>query len=81
MLVSKTTHPNYFVTSKSLLKLSGTLPVVLAYQTPVVLHQDLYELYKDHLSTLTVATHTDDADSFAAAMMVFLDKLDEQSQL
>jgi hypothetical protein len=45
-----------------------------------VSNEDLYELYNDHLSTLAVATHTDDADSFAAAMMVFLDKLDEQSQ-
>jgi hypothetical protein len=80
MLVSKTTQPNYFVTTKSLLKLSGTLPVVLAYQTPVVLHQELYELYKDHMSTLAGATHTDDAESFAAAMMVLLDKLDAEEQ-
>jgi hypothetical protein len=68
------------VTTKSLLKLSGTLPVVLAYQTPVVLHQELYELYKDHMSTLAGATHTDDAESFAAAMMVLLDKLDAEEQ-
>jgi hypothetical protein len=80
MLVSKTTHPDYFVTEKSLLKLSGAIPLVLAYQTPVVLHQELYELYKEHLSTLPVATHTDDAESFGVAMMVFLDKLDKESQ-
>jgi hypothetical protein len=80
MLVTKSSHVNYFATPESLLKLSGTLPIVLAYQIPVILHEELYQLYKDHLpSNVTIATHTDDVDSFVAAMKDFLDQLDQQA--
>jgi hypothetical protein len=78
VLVTKESQPDDFDTADSKLKLSGTIPIVIAYQLPVVIHEELYDLYQDHLSSLTHATHSDSAPSFNAAMNQLLDALDDK---
>jgi hypothetical protein len=76
MLISKKSQPHYFDTAESQLKLSGAIPIVIAYQLPVLIHEELYDLYQDHLPSLIHATHSDNATSFNAAMNQLLDALD-----
>jgi hypothetical protein len=58
----------------------GAIPIVIAFQLPVVIHEELYELYQDHLSSITHATHLDCAPSFNAAMNQLLDTLDAKEK-
>ena len=76
MLISKKSQPHYFDTAESKLKLTGAIPIVIAYQLPLVIHEELYDLYQDRLSSLIYATHSDNATSFNAAMNRLLDALD-----
>jgi hypothetical protein len=76
LLINKTKQLSYFDTADSPLKLSGAIPIVIAYQLPVLIHEELYDLYQDHLSSVIHATHSDNATSFNAAMNQLLDALD-----
>lgn len=66
-------------------KLSGAIPIVIAYQLPVVIHvvihEELYDLYQDRLSSITHATHSDSAPSFNAAMNQLLEALDDNKKM
>lgn len=76
LLLTKTNQPDYFLGPNSLLRLTGALPLVMAYHKPVLLHEDLYTLYKEYFpSDLLAVTHTDEATSFVAAMWDLLNKL------
>jgi hypothetical protein len=77
MLVSKKKQRDYFDTAGSRQKLSGAIPIVIAYKLPVVIHEELYDLYQDSLSSIAHATHSDSAPSFNAAMNQLLDALDD----
>jgi hypothetical protein len=79
LLVSKTIQRDYFPTSAvfdSKEKLTGSIPIVIGYQIPVVIHEELYGLYQDHLQHIPQATHSDSVSSFIVAMNQFLDLLD-----
>jgi len=52
------------------------LPIVIAYRVPVVIHEELYDLYKDYLTAMAT-THNDQPHTFISAMNLFLDKLDQ----
>lgn len=81
LLLSKSKQPQYFVTTKSSQKLTGALPPVLAYNLPVLMHEELYNLYKADLpANLVYATHNEDLDSFQGAMNMFLEKLDVRNR-
>ena len=81
-LVTRRGNPQYF---RHLQKLTGSMPLVVAYQLPYVVHADLYHLYRHHLPTrgrasdrtLPFATHQDDAASFVRSMSEFLPQLRE----
>jgi len=62
--------PNYFVSSESKKKLSGTMSQAIAYQRPMVLHEELADLYSKELSnsTIVVETHNDTMESFVHAL-------------
>lgn len=82
LLVTKNSHTDYFLGAKSLLKLSGTIPIVLAYRMPVMMHQELYILYRDYMPPDLLphyATHTDDPETFTTAMRDLLDQLDQSA--
>jgi hypothetical protein len=79
MLVSKKSQRDYFATSAvadSKQMLTGSIPIVIAYQIPVVIHEELYGLYQEHLQRIPHATHSDSGSSFNVAMNQFLDLLD-----
>jgi hypothetical protein len=76
MLLSTKSQPNYFRVKDSKLKLSGVVPIFIAYKIPVVLHKDHYDLFKAHMDpTVLFATHTDELENFRATMHSFLNKL------
>jgi hypothetical protein len=80
LLLSKASQGNYFPTTAvadSKEKLTGSIPIVIAYQLPVVIHEELYDLYQEPLQTIWHATHSDNDSSFNAAMNQLLDVLDE----
>jgi hypothetical protein len=79
LLVSKASQGNYFPTTAvadSKEKLTGSIPIVIAYQLPVVIHEELYDLYQEPLQTIWYATHSDSDSSFNAAVNQLLDVLD-----
>lgn len=82
LLLTKTYQPDYFLGPESLLRLTGAIPLVMAYHKPVILHEELYTLYEKYFpSDLLVVTHTDEATSFTAAMWDLLNKLQNSSSL
>jgi hypothetical protein len=76
MLIDKASQPDYFDIPNGKRKLSGAIPIAIAYKLPVVLHEELYDLYQDYLSPQIHATHSNNATSFNAAMNQLLDALD-----
>ena len=71
-LVTRFGHPNYF---EGPTKLTGVVVQAAAYQKPILLHEDLADLYGDHL--VHMETHDDDVDSFSVAFDRLLRRLDE----
>jgi hypothetical protein len=70
-LLTKRKSPSYFHR-----KFTGIIPILLAYKQPAIIHEDLYELYKDQLpENVSYETHSDEESSFADALDRFLDKL------
>jgi hypothetical protein len=70
-LVTKRKSPRYFDS-----KLSGIIPILLAYKQPAIIHEDLYELYREQLpDNVSYETHSDESSSFVDALVRFLDKL------
>lgn len=63
-LIARETQPDYFSGPKK--KQSGSMLQAIAYQRPMVLHEDLAEPYRAQLAH--IETHNDDAESFALAM-------------
>jgi hypothetical protein len=49
-LIDPYNNPAYF--DPVYKKATGTMPLAIAYQIPIVLHEALYEIYKDHLTTM-----------------------------
>jgi hypothetical protein len=78
LLVSKEKQPAYFNITDGRQMMSGAIPSVIAFQLPVVLHEEQYAVYQDQLSSITHATHSDSAPSFNAAMNQLLDTLDTE---
>ena len=77
-LVTRTGNSNYF--AGGLQKLTGSMPLVVAYRLPYVVHQELYDLYRDDLpirdeTTIPFATHADDVVNFTTALAEFLPRL------
>lgn len=76
LLLTKEHQPHYFHGAQSFLRLTGSLPLVMAYHKPVVMHQDLYPFYDKFVpSDLVAVTHTDETSSFVAAVWDLLDTL------
>jgi hypothetical protein len=75
-LLTKNHTPDYFDGPKK--KQSGSMLQAIAYQRPMVLHEDLAEPYKHHLTDIEV--HNDDPDSFVGAMDRILDRLRKERQ-
>jgi pyruvyltransferase len=73
-LQTKKRCPNYF---GGLQKLTGVIPILVTYNIPAVIHEDLLEIYRDHLPADTVVyeTHSDEPGSFVQALDRFLDRL------
>jgi hypothetical protein len=72
-LLTKGKNSGYF-TGK--MKLTGIIPVLLAYKQPAIIHEDLYELYREQLpENVLYETHSDEKSSFADALDRFLDKI------
>jgi hypothetical protein len=70
-LLTKRNNPSYFTR-----KLTGIIPILLAYKQPAIIHEELYELYKEQLpENVSYETHSDVQSSFADALDRFLDKL------
>ena len=77
MLITKKDLQHYFVSPTSLLKLSGSFPLTIAYKMPYFVHEELHELYNHELPPgIPFATHSDDPKTFRLAMPNFLDQLD-----
>jgi hypothetical protein len=72
-LLSKKSTPSYFDQ-----KLTGIIPILLAYKQPAIIHEDLYKLYKEQLpGNVSYETHSDEVSSFVDALDRFLDKISE----
>ncbi len=68
LLLTKQDQPQYFEGQESLLRLTGAIPLVMAYHKPVLLHEELYKFYDRFFpSDLVAITHTDDKSSFVKA--------------
>jgi len=71
-LLEKKSHEQYFTTT-----LTGTMPQASAYNVPLVIHEDLAQVYRTYLPDL-YETHTDDVDSFVAALDRILGRIHRQ---
>jgi hypothetical protein len=70
-LLTKRNNPGYFSN-----KLTGIIPILLAYKQRAIIHEELYKLYKVQLpENVSYETHSDVQSSFADALDRFLDKL------
>jgi len=58
--------------------MTGSVVQASAYKHPFVVHKDLDTVYGEYLKDQVVETHTDDPDTFVAALTRLLAKLDEQ---
>ncbi len=76
LLLTKQDQPQYFEGPESLLRLTGAIPLVIAYQKPVLLHEELYRHYEKFFpSNLVAVTHEDDTSSFVKAASDLIEKL------
>jgi hypothetical protein len=75
-LLTQDATPDYFDGPKK--KQSGSMLQAIAYKRPMILHEDLTEPYRHHLTDIEV--HNDDPDSFVNAMDRILDKLRNERQ-
>jgi hypothetical protein len=76
-LVDQAEHGDYFnSTMNSKRKLSGSIPQASAYRIPMVLHEELYDIYRRYLPA-HVEIHGEDPHSFALAMDRMLTHLDQ----
>jgi len=73
-LVDTKKNGDYFTKSK----MTGSVVQASAYKHPFVVHKDLDTVYGEYLKDQVVETHTDDPDTFVAALTRLLAKLDEQ---
>jgi hypothetical protein len=82
-LVDKAEHGDYFfdtgdhTTHASKRKLSGSLPQASAYRIPMVLHEELYDIYRPYLPA-HVETHGEDPHGFALAVDRMIAYLDDE---
>jgi len=74
-LVDRISHPEYFGD-----QLTGTVAQSNAYNIPIVIHEELADLYRDSLPEL-YATHGDDNATFATAVDTLLERLDSSSEV
>jgi hypothetical protein len=70
-LLTRDTTPDYFDGPKK--KQSGSMLQAIAYNRPMVLHEDLAEPYRAYLSD--IETHNDTAESFSSAMDRTIDRI------
>ena len=71
-LVDRTKNGDYFTRSK----MTGSVVQASAYKHPFVVHKDLVKVYGKYLKDQVVESHTDDPDTFAAALTTLLTRLD-----
>jgi len=73
-LVDENTHPEYFFD-----QLTGTVPQASAYNIPLVIHEELVSIYKQHLPDL-YETHTASPLTFRNAVRRILGRIDVQEK-
>ncbi|GAX28864.1 hypothetical protein FisN_20Lh165 [Fistulifera solaris] len=82
LLLTKQDQPQYFEGPESLLRLTGAIPLVMAYQKPILLHEELYRHYKKFFpSDLLAITHKDDTSSFVKAASDLIEKLSSSNMV
>lgn len=69
-LVEPASHPDYFGGSN---KLTGSIPIAIAYKKEMIIHEELERIYHDHL-TAPVETYGDNNGSFEDALKRFLQR-------
>jgi hypothetical protein len=70
-LVDRKHNGDYFTRSK----MTGSVVQASAYKHPFVVHKDLHDVYGQYLKDQIVETHSEEPESFAAALTRLLDRL------